>query len=354
MTHEQIIKSTLDAIAPASIEHFRAAAERIDNKTKPRGSLGRLEELAQRLCGIQRTAEPRVDKRTIVVMAGDHGVAAEGVSAYPREVTAQMVQNFAHGGAAINALAKQAKANLLVVDMGVAEPVEVEFVRSVRVGPGTRNFREGPAMSSDEMHAAVAAGIEISIELADSGVGMIGLGEMGIANTTASSAITSVLTGLSPEELTGVGTGIDEATRLHKVQVIRDAIAHNCPPGDEPLKVLACLGGFEIAGLVGVALGAASRHIAVVADGFISSVAALVAVRATPHARDYIFTSHKSVEPGHARVLEEIGHAPLLDLSMRLGEGTGAALAMQLIAAAEAFYREMASFESAGVSDSGK
>lgn len=359
MTHSKCIDDTLNAITPASADHMEAAQDRIDNKTKPRGSLGRLEELAKRLCGIQKTSEPSIESRSIVVMAADHGVADEGVSAYPKEVTAQMVLNFASGGAAINALAKQAGANLIVVDMGVAAPIAAECVRSVRIGAGTQNMRKGPAMSIGECEAAIAAGIAIANELADDGVGAIGIGEMGIANTTASSAIASVFTGLDPEELTGLGTGIDEPTRLHKMQVIRDAIAINGPTinasgPNAPMQVLACLGGFEIAGLAGVAIGAASRNVAIVVDGFISSVAALVAVRMNEHIRDYLFTSHKSVEPGHSRVLRELGHAPLLDLEMRLGEGTGAALAMQLIASAEAFYREMASFESAGVSDTGK
>tara|TARA_R110002096_G_scaffold16898_3_gene57775 strand:+ start:40968 stop:42023 length:1056 start_codon:yes stop_codon:yes gene_type:complete len=348
------LKATLDRIAPVSRAHLRAAQEVIDNKTKPRGSLGRLEEIARRLCAIQKTSKPSVERRCIVVMAADHGVADEGVSAFPKEVTAQMVLNFANDGAAINALAKQAGAELLVVDMGVAAPTGAASVREVRIGPGTRNMRRGPAMTKSEALAAISAGIEIANELADRGIGLIGIGEMGIANTTASSAIASVLTGLAPEELTGLGTGIDEPTRLHKAQVIREAIACNAPSADAPLDVLAALGGFEIAGLVGVTLGAAARNIGVVVDGFISSVAALVAVRMHGAVRDYLFTSHKSVEPGHAQVLRELGHPPLLDLQMRLGEGTGAALAMQLIASAEAFYREMASFESAGVSDSGK
>lgn len=343
--------AAIEAVSPAIAE----AAQRImDGKTKPRGSLGRLEELACQLCAVQGTTEPQITSKAIVVMAGDHGVAVEGVSAFPQEVTSQMLLNFASGGAAINVLAKEAGARLVVVDMGVKTAVEAENVRKVRIAPGTQNMRNAPAMTRDQALDSLIAGIEIGEELARDGVSMVGIGEMGIANTTASSAITSVLTGLHPEHLTGHGTGIDETARRRKMQVIEDAIAFNQPDPSDALDVLRCLGGFEIAGLAGVVLGAASKRVLVIVDGFISSVAALVAARLQPTVCDYLVASHMSVEPGHQALLHALKAPPLLDLSMRLGEGTGTALAMQLVSASHAILRDMASFESAGVSKKGQ
>ncbi len=351
---QSTLGALLSNIHPVSDELIDRAQRRLDLKTKPRGSLGRLEWLACRICAVQDRIDPQLGERAIVVMAADHGVAAEGVSAYPQEVTGQMLLNFANGGAAINVLAKQADARVVVVDMGVSSPVDAPNVRRVRIAPGTQNMRHGAAMSRDQALSAIAAGGQIADELSDAGVSAIGIGEMGIANTTASSAIAAVLTGVAPEEVTGLGTGIDDATRARKIAVIRDAIAVNRPDSADPLHVLSCVGGFEIAGLAGVVLGAAARRRLVVVDGFISSVAALVAVRLQPNVRDYLVTAHKSVEPGHQIVLRELGAPPLLDLAMRLGEGTGAALAMQLITAAAAVMNDMASFDSAGVTDTGK
>jgi len=289
--------------------------------------------------------------KAIVVMGADHGVAAEGVSAYPQEVTGQMLLNFAGGGAAINVLARQAGARVVVVDMGVARPLApAPEIRACRIGAGTANLARGPAMTRAQARAALAAGAALADELARDGVGLLGIGEMGIANTTAASALAAVFTGAPPEEVTGRGTGIDDATFRRKVDVVRRGIEINRPDAGDAVDTLAKLGGFEIAGLAGVVLGAAAARLPVVVDGFIASVAALAAVRIAPLAAGYLIASHRSVEAGHRLVLQALGARPLLDLDLRLGEGTGAALAMPLVDAALAIAAEMATFESAGVS----
>lgn len=331
-----------------------AAQARLDAKTKPRRSLGRLETLACRLAAVTGKIVPPLPRKTIVVMAADHGVAQEGVSAYPREVTAQMVLNFLANGAAINVLARHAGAELLVVDMGVATPVDAPGVLSRRMGEGTANFTHGPAMSRAQATAALEAGAAIAANLAASGVGLIGLGEMGIGNTTAASALTAALTGAPAEEVTGHGTGIDHSVWTHKVNVIRRGLAQNRPDPTDPLDVLAKMGGFEIAGLAGVALGAAAARVPVVIDGFIAGVAALVAARLAPELPGYLIAAHRSIEVGHRLVLGQLKAPPLLDLDMRLGEGTGAALAMGLVDASLKILHEMATFADAGVSDSGR
>jgi nicotinate-nucleotide--dimethylbenzimidazole phosphoribosyltransferase len=326
----------------------------LDDKTKPRKSLGRLEEVACQVAAVQGTTSPRIAGKAIVVMAADHGVAQGGVSAYPQEVTAQMLLNFASGGAAINVLARQAGARLVVVDMGVKAPLaEHPEIRRVRIDAGTRDFREGPAMTREQAVAAVEAGMQIAAELAASGVDLIGIGDMGIGNTTASSALAAVFTRSSAEEVTGRGTGVDEAGLVRKLRAIERALEVNEPDARDPLGVLSKLGGFEIAGLCGVVLGAAAARVTVVLDGFIAGAAALVAVRLVPEAAEYLIASHRSVEPGHRRVLSVLGARPLLDLDLRLGEGTGAALAMSLVEAALAVLHEMATFSAAQVSDSG-
>jgi nicotinate-nucleotide--dimethylbenzimidazole phosphoribosyltransferase len=326
----------------------------LDDKTKPRRSLGRLEDLACRLAQIRGLEAPPLPKKAMVVMAADHGVAQEGVSAYPQEVTAQMVLNFARGGAAINVLARQAGAEVVVVDMGVAQPVEAAGVRSCRVGAGTRNFTREPAMSPSEALEALDTGARIAAELAEGGVGLLGIGEMGIGNTTSASALTAVFTGAPVEEVTGRGTGVDDAGWRRKVDVIQRALALHAPDPDDALGALATLGGFEIAGLAGVVLGAAAARVPVIVDGFISSTAALVAARLDPRAAGFCIPSHRSVEVGHRLVLKALGLQPLFDLDLRLGEGTGAALAMPLCDAALHVLHEMATFSSAGVSDTGR
>ena len=339
----------ITAVDPAAVA---AAQHDFDAKTKPRGSLGRLEPLACHVRAIRR-GRP-LGEAAIVVAAGDHGVAASGVSAYPATVTAQMVRNFAAGGAAINVLAAQAQARLVVVDAGVATPVDHPAVRSLRIGATTADVTRGPAMSPTETRLAVEAGIELAAELAAQGVGIVAVGEMGIANTTIASLLSACLLGVDPELVCGRGTGVDDAGLARKLQAITRALEVNRPEPEDPATVLAALGGFEIAFLVGVILGAAADGVVVVLDGFITAAAALVAARLAPLSRDAMIAAHLSPEPGHRRVLVDLGLEPLLDLGLRLGEGSGAALALPVIRSAVALLENMATFASAGVSDTGR
>jgi nicotinate-nucleotide--dimethylbenzimidazole phosphoribosyltransferase len=350
-----LLEQTCDAITEVDHEAAAATQRLLDSKTKPRRSLGRLEDLACKIASIQRNPRPPLPTKAIVVMAGDHGVAQEGVSAYPPEVTWQMLLNFARGGAAINVLARQAGARLIVVDMGVNGPVEsVPGVLSHRIALGTRNFTLGPAMTVEQAALALEHGITITRELASAGVDLIGIGEMGIGNTTAATALLAAFTGRPVGEIIGRGTGIDDAAFARKVAAIQKALKVN-PPVDKPaLQVLATLGGFEIAGLAGVVLGAAACKVPVLLDGFIASTAALCAARLAPSAADYVIASHQSVEVGHQVVLEALGCEPLFEFAMRLGEGTGAALAMHMVDAALHVLHEMATFESAQVTDTGR
>lgn len=341
-------------IAPPDAAAAARAQGALDDKTKPRRSLGRLEDLACRIAGMRGEELPPPPVKAIVVMAADHGVAAEGVSAYPQEVTRQMLRNLATGGAAINVLARHAGARVVLVDMGVAGAGEVlPGVRRHRVAAGTANFTRGPAMREDQARAALDTGVALARELVRDGVTLLGIGEMGIANSTAASALTTVLTGAPIEEVTGRGTGVDDAGWRRKVDVVARAIACNRPDASNALDVLAKLGGFEIAGLAGVVVGAAAERVPVVVDGLIAAAAALVAVRLAPAAREFLIASHRSVEPGHGPLLAALGLEPLLDLGLRLGEGTGAALAMGLVDASLRLLHEMASFSAAGVSDTG-
>jgi nicotinate-nucleotide--dimethylbenzimidazole phosphoribosyltransferase len=347
------LQDTCARIGPIDRSAGARAQRLLDAKTKPRRSLGRLEDLACILAAIRRSTEIPVPTKAIVIMAGDHGVAEEGVSAYPQEVTHQMLANFAHGGAAINVLARHVGARIVVVDTGVKEPLpQADGIRVHRLGPGTCNFTHGPAMAHDQAVAGLELGIAIADELADEGVTLLGIGDMGIGNTTASSALTCALMRAVPEEVTGRGTGIDDEAWCRKVAAIRRGLVVNRPQHSDPLDVLAKLGGFEIAGLAGVVIGGAARCVPLVVDGFIATIAALVAVRFAPRARDYLIASHRSVEVGHGRVLDALRLQPLLDLDLRLGEGTGAALAMPLIDASVRLLREMATFAEAGVTDS--
>jgi nicotinate-nucleotide--dimethylbenzimidazole phosphoribosyltransferase len=348
-----LLSETIARIAPPDADIARRTQELLDQKTKPRRSLGRLEDLACRIAAARGIPVPELPRKAVVVMAGDHGVAAEGVSAYPQEVTYQMVLNFVRGGAAINVLARHVDAEIVVVDMGVKEPVRAPMVRSARIGPGTRNLAREAAMSCEQAVAALEAGIALSAELVDRGVTLLAIGEMGIGNTTPASALTAAFTGCAPREVTGRGTGIDDAALDRKVEVIERALALHRPDPSDPLAVLAALGGFEIAGMAGVVLGGAARRVPVVVDGFISGSAALAAVRLAPAVAGYLVASHRSVEVGHRKVLEALGALPLLDLDLRLGEGTGAVLSMGLVEASLRILREMATFASAGVSDSG-
>jgi nicotinate-nucleotide--dimethylbenzimidazole phosphoribosyltransferase len=334
--------------APDPRVALRAQA-RLDRLTKPPGSLGRLEELAVRAALITGSESPRVVAPVIFTLAADHGVAAEGVSAYPQAVTAQMVENFCRGGAAVNVLARQAGARVVIADLGVATalPPHPELMDR-KIARGTANLARGPAMSRDQALAAIAAGAGLVEAAAPD---CVGTGEMGIANTTAASALTAALTGADPAAVTGRGTGVDDAGWARKVGVVRAALAANRPDPRDPAGVLAALGGLEIAGLVGVILAGAARRAPVVLDGFIATAAALVAVRLQPAAGEYLIAGHRSAEPGHRLLLETLGLAPCLDLGMRLGEGTGAALAIGLLKAALACLGEMATFKDAGVSE---
>jgi nicotinate-nucleotide--dimethylbenzimidazole phosphoribosyltransferase len=327
------------------------AQRALDRLTKPTGSLGRLEELARRLAEISGRCPPEVAHPVVFTLAGDHGVVEEGVSAYPQVVTAQMVDTFLRGGAAINVLARHAGARVVVADLGVARPLpEHPELRSLRIAAGTRNMTRGPAMTRAQAQAALEAGIALVEAERRHGLDLIGTGEMGIGNTTAASAMVAVLTGAAVEAVTGPGTGLDEAGRRRKVQAIERALLVNRPDPDDALDVLAKVGGFEIAGLAGVALAGAAHRIPVVVDGFIASAAALAAVRLAPAARHGLLASHRSAEPGHGHALRALGLEPYLDLGMRLGEGTGAALCIDLARAAVKLMTEMATFESAGVS----
>ncbi|MBI3318980.1 MAG: nicotinate-nucleotide--dimethylbenzimidazole phosphoribosyltransferase [Candidatus Omnitrophica bacterium] len=331
-------------------ELMRQAQARLDQLTKPLGSLGRLETLAKHIVGMTGHARPRTRQKTIITMAADHGVAQEGVSAYPQAVTKQMVMNFLRGGAGINVLARHVGARVVVVDMGVAAELDShpELV-SRKIGYGTKNFTHGPAMTREQACAAMQAGLDIVGAEITRGAELIGTGDMGIGNTTSSSAIAAVITGRPIPDVTGRGTGIDDGRYAKKNDVIRRALEVNRPDPSDPVDVLAKVGGFEIAGLVGVILGTAQARRPVVIDGFISGAAALIAVALQPRVTDYLIASHRSQEPGHRLVLEHLGVQPLLDLDLRLGEGTGGALAMPIIEAACNVLNEMATFEEAQV-----
>jgi nicotinate-nucleotide--dimethylbenzimidazole phosphoribosyltransferase len=340
----------LDAIAPPSLGGRPEAQRHLDSLTKPPGSLGRLEEIALRLALLSGRA-PGVAHPVIFTFAADHGVVAEGVSAYPPVVTAQMVENFLRGGAAVNVLARQAGARVVVADFGVASPIgRTPDLVVCPLGPGTANMAIGPAMTREVAIQAIETGARLADEALDAGADLLGTGEMGIGNTTAASAITAAVTGAPVERVTGRGTGVDAATLARKVAVVRRALDVNRPDARDGLDVLAKIGGYEIGGLAGVILAGAARRVPVVLDGFIAGAAALIAVTLAPAAHHALFASHRSAEPGHAVVLSHLGLEPYLDLSLRLGEGTGAALFIHLARAAALVWTEMATFKSAGVS----
>lgn len=334
-------------------EAAKQARRRQGNLTKPPGSLGRLEDISIRLAGMKADPLPDVSRKSVIVMAADHGVALEGVSAFPAEVTRQMVLNFLGGGAAVNVLARQAGASVTVVDIGVAADFDPSLPGLLhrKVAHGTRNMAKGPAMTRAEAEDALACGMDVLAEIAEKGIDLIATGDMGIGNTTPSAAIVAVMTGLPAASVTGRGTGIDEAGLAHKIKVIEQAIAVNRPDPNDALDVLCKVGGLEIAGLAGVMIGGAAHRIPVVVDGFISTAAAMIAVGLVPDVRHYLFCSHQSVEIGHRAMHRHLGLLPLMDLDLRLGEGTGAVLAFHLIEAASRILREMATFSEAGVSD---
>lgn len=346
------LDETLKQIHPLDRSSESAAQQRLDSLTKPQGSLGRLEELARRIAVIQGKVPPRLGRKLLLVFAADHGITEEGVSAYPRDVTAQMTYNFLNGGAAINVLARHHSVDTEVVDVGV----DYEFagprgLRNCKVRRGTANFARGPAMTRDEAVRSVELGIQIAREAAAENIFLLGAGDMGIGNTSSATAILCALTGAAPGRVVGRGTGIDDATLRRKIAAIEKGLDINRPDANDPLDVLAKVGGLEIGAITGVILGTAAFRIPMVLDGFIAGAAALLAQRFSPHVRDVLFASHLSAERGHQLMLDDLKLAPVLDLQMRLGEGTGACLLMGLIEAAVRIMGEMATFESAGVKE---
>ena len=348
------LADTLERIGPADAAAMRRARARHLTLTKPPGSLGRLEQVSIRLAGIFGTERPAVRGSAVIVAAGDHGVVAQGVTGYPQAVTAQMVRNFLAGGAAVSVMARLLGVRQIVADAGIAADALPDHpdLRSVRAGRGTGDISRGPAMSREQAQRCLQAGVDLASEAAGAGADLIATGDMGIGNTTAASAVSAAMTGTAPEHTTGPGTGRTPEELRHKAAVVRRALERNAPDPGDPLGVLAQLGGFEIGVLAGVVLGAACRRRAVVLDGFISGAAALLACGLCPPARDYLIAAHRSAEPGHRAVLAHLDLDPLLDLQMRLGEGTGALLALPIVRAAAACLAEMATFAEAGVSDS--
>lgn len=346
------MKALIGNIQPVRTELYKIAQQRLDNLTKPPGSLGLLEEFARRLVAIYNNEMPEIPKKVVFTFAGDHGVAEEGVSAFPQAVTAQMVFNFIKGGAGINVLARHAGADVVVIDIGVNYNFDdLKGLVTRKVVYGTKNIALGPAMTHDEAVKCIDVGRVLAQEYADRGYRLFGTGDMGIANTTPSSAIVAVITGKTVSDVTGKGTGIDEIALSNKIRVITKAISVNRPDPQNGLDVLAKIGGAEIGGIAGLCLGAAEKGIPVVIDGFISTAGALIAYSLNPDVADYLFAAHNSVEKGHQAMLAHMKLRPILNLDLRLGEGTGAVLAMNIIDAGLKIYREMATFSEAGISD---
>jgi nicotinate-nucleotide--dimethylbenzimidazole phosphoribosyltransferase len=347
-----LLEDTIAAVGPLDAAAVAAARERQEALTKPSGSLGRLEDVSVQLAGIASQCPPPLPEPAVVaVFAADHGVHAQGVSPWPQEVTAQMVANFIASGAAVNAIAAQAGAAVCVVDVGVAADLPTaQGLLSRKVRPGTADMTEGPAMTLEEARLAVETGIMVAADLVDEGCRCLITGDMGIANTTASAALIAVFTGSTPALVTGRGTGIDDSTWARKVEVVRRALdLHRCDPAS-PLETLAAVGGLEHAALAGFILGGAARRVPVLLDGVIACAAAVAARAFAPQVTDYLIAGHLSTEPGALRALDALGLQPLLDLGMRLGEGSGAVLALPVVAAAARVLRDMATFDSAGVS----
>lgn len=345
-----MLKKTINEIKPVSETWIDKAWARLDNLSKPTRSLGYLEEMASRVVAIYESEKPEIQKKAVYVFVGDHGIVEEGVSAYPQEVTALMVKNFLIGGAGINVLSRRAGADVFVVDIGMKEEIaDAGDLINMNIKRSTDNMAKGPAMTRDEAERAINAGIELALNASENGVNMIATGEMGIGNTTPSSALYSVLLPADLVSVTDKGTGLEDEGIKLKVKAIEKALEINRSIMDDPVSVLAAVGGLEIAGICGLCLGAASKRMVVVVDGFISTAGALVAMRMCPAVKDYLFFSHKSSEKGHMIFCEKEGVRPILDLDLRLGEGTGAACAMQLIENAVSIYNEMATFDDVGI-----
>lgn len=353
-TYEERLASAISSVTPTDPAAERRAWDRLDSLTKPPRSLGRLEEIAAHVARVQGSDRPSVSRKSILLMAGDHGVVAEGVSPYPQDVTWQMVANFVARGAAINQIAESVGAEVSVHDVGVAKDLsDFPGIVHANVAHGTADMALGPAMTRDECARAVLVGVDAAKEAAARGVTLLGTGEMGIGNSTAAAALTAAFTGTAAEQVVGRGTGLDDAGVAHKAEVVRNALLVNDVASRDPLGVLAAVGGLEIAALAGVVIGGADAGVVVVSDGYISGAATLAALALCPCARDYAMPSHLSTEPGHAIVLEHLGMRPVLELDMRLGEGTGAALAMGIIDAACRMLSGMATFAEAGVAEAG-
>ena len=352
MAISDLVDHTINQITPLDEAAMDAARARQDQLTKPLGSLGRLEALSIQLAGIFGEPTPKIINKTVVLAAGDHGVVVEGVSAYPQDVTPAMVMNFLGGGAAINVLATHAGADIVVIDAGVAADLPSHpSLRSAKVGRGTDNIAVGPAMSREQAIQCLETGSQVWQEQIASGADLFACGDMGIGNTTPSSAITSGVTGAGTDVTTGRGTGLDDAGLAHKAEVVQRSIDVNKPDPKDGLDILMKVGGFEIGVLAGVFLGAAAGRRPVIVDGFISGAAALVAYVIAPEARHRFIASHQSVEPGHRLGLSHMGLEPLLDMGMRLGEGSGAALSIHIVEAAAKCLSDMTTFAEAGVSE---
>ena len=351
----ELLRKTISKISRIDNSLSEETQKRLDNLTKPQGSLGRLEELAKQIVEITQIKNPGLKHKIVFTMAGDHGVVENGVSAFPKEVTPQMVYNFLNNGAGINVLARHVGARVVVVDMGVACDLKDNPALIVKkVNYGTKNMAKGPAMTRDEAIKSIENGIKVFEEELPGGINMIGTGDMGIGNTTPSSAIVAAITGRSVEEVTGRGTGIDDNALYGKIVAIKEALRINKPDSKDGIDILSKVGGFEIGGLAGVILAAAANRVPVVIDGFISGAAALIAYTLEEKVKDYMIAAHCSVERGHKIALEFLGLKPVLDLNLRLGEGTGAALAMNIVEAGVKILNEMATFKSASVSEKSK
>ena len=344
------MEETIKKIGSLDEDAMERARRRQSELTKPVGSLGVLEEISIKLAGITGDPMPKIKEKLIITMAGDHGVVEADVSAYPSDVTGQMVNNFLRGGAAVNVLARHIGARIVVVDMGVAADINEPGLIVKKIGYGTRNMVKGAAMSREDAIKAIEAGITVFEEEYEKGIEIVGTGDMGIGNTTPSSAIIAAVVGCDPKLVTGRGTGIDDISLGKKINAIKKAIEIN-GPFEDAIDLLSKLGGFEIAGITGVILSAASHRVPVVIDGFISGASAIVAGEIEPRSKNFIFASHKSVEIGHKVILDHLGLSPILNLNMRLGEGTGAALAMSIIEASSKILNEMKTFEEAGISE---
>ena len=351
------INDILEGIKPVDHSWLERAQARTAQLVMPTRALGRLHDIAEQICGIRETLEPTIDRKAILIMAGDHGVAGDGVSAYPQEVTGAMVQTFLAGGAGINAISRHVDADVWVVDMGIIPEIDAGampggdrlLVRKVR--PGTDSLLKGPAMTRREAEASVMEGFQQAADLFDKGLDILGTGDMGIANTTPSAAIGAVITGAELDVMVGRGTGVDDDGLRQKREVVRKGIAINNPDKADGLDVLAKVGGFEIGGIAGSILAGAYHRRPIVVDGFISTAGALIAASLCPQAKDYLIAGHCSEESGHRTMLEHLGLNPVLDLGMRLGEGTGGALAMSIVEGALKVFREVLTFEEAGVPD---